>query len=322
MKDSQPNVLRLNITNPSDLQTPFCAAASFPIRDSKLLQGQNTNQGARISKREDPNASSSRMSSKNLLSTPDSASSVYAVYENNPLYQGLSKGHYPHDRPDTLYAESRASRIDRFLISKSYTVDDNGSDAGNMDEVSKSTYTLDRTEITQYSDNFHAEGNESFSRNLDGDYAYNSSIREAVSFRASSPIPPPLCILCKSKAPRFGEPPKQFHYKELEMATDGFSHTNFLAEGRFGLVHRGRLRNGLIIAVKQLKFVGHERDADFCREVCVLSCAQHRNVVLLIGFCIQGKKRLLVYEYICNQSLDFHLHGIFVLRLHIMFLSH
>lgn len=303
MKDSQPNVLRLNITSTSDLQTPFCAAASFPIRDSKLLHGQNTNQGARVSKREDPNASSSRMSDKNLLSTPDSASSVYAVYESNPLYQRLSKGHYPPDRLDTLYAESRASRSDRFLISKSYMVDDNGSDVGNTDEASKSTYTFDRTET---------EGNESFSQNLEGDYAYNSSIREAVSYRASSPIPPPLCILCKSKAPRFGEPPKQFHYKELELATDGFSHTNFLAEGRFGLVHRGRLRNGLIIAVKQLKFVGHETDADFCREVCVLSCAQHRNVVLLIGFCIQGKKRLLVYEYICNQSLDFHLHGIFV----------
>ncbi|KAK4390625.1 Inactive protein kinase SELMODRAFT [Sesamum angolense] len=142
-----------------------------------------------------------------------------------------------------------------------------------------------------------------------GDSAFNSSIREAVSLSKISSTPPPLCSLCQSKAPAFGKPPKQFQYKELEEATDGFSDKNFVAEGGYGLVHRGVLRNGLVIAVKQLKLVGPQRDADFCREVRVLSCAQHRNVVLLIGFCIEGKKRLLVYEYICNSSLDFHLHG-------------
>lgn len=303
MKNSQPNVLRLNLTSPNDLQAPFYTAASFPIRDSKQSQSQNLKQMACVSSRKDPHASSSRMSTKTPLSTPDTASSVYVVCENNPLYQGLSKGNYPPDRHNTLDAESETSGNPRFLMAQNHTVDENSSDLGNTDEISRSTYTLARTETGPYS-------NEGIEIN-DGDYAYNSSIREAVSFRATSPIPPPLCILCKSKAPRFGEPPKQFHYKELEEATDGFSHTNFLAEGRFGLVHRGVLRNGLIIAVKQLKFAGPERDADFCREVCVLSCAQHRNVVLLIGFCIHGKKRLLVYEYICNRSLDFHLHGIF-----------
>lgn len=270
---------------------------------------------ARVSTREDPNASSSRMSSKQSLSTPDTSSSAYVVYGENPLYQGLSKGNHPSGRLNTFDAQSETSRSRRFLISQNHAVDDNDSEVGNMDKISTSTYNLSRTEtgnFSPYSDNGLVEGIE-FNQNSEGDYAYNSSIREAVSFRASSPIPPPLCILCKSKAPRFGEPPKQFQYKELVEATEGFSHTNFLAEGRFGLVHRGILRNGLIIAVKQLKFAGPERDADFCREVCVLSCAQHRNVVLLIGFCIEGKKRLLVYEYICNRSLDFHLHGIFVL---------
>ncbi|KAH6756540.1 hypothetical protein C2S53_002105 [Perilla frutescens var. hirtella] len=301
MKNSQPNVLRLN------LQTPFYTAASFPIRDSKNLQSQNMTNMACVSSREDTNAASSRMSSRNLLSTPDTASSAYVVYGENPLYQGLGKGNHPPGRINTLDAESETSRSRRFM---NHTVDYNGSEVGNLDKISTSTYTLARTETensTQYSDEVLVEGIE-FNQNSDVDYAYNSSIREAVSFRATSPIPPPLCILCKSKAPRFGEPPKQFHYKELEEATDGFSHTNYLAEGRFGLVHRGVLRNGLNIAVKQLKFAGPERDADFCREVCVLSCAQHRNVVLLIGFSIEGKKRLLVYEYICNRSLDFHLH--------------
>lgn len=48
---------------------------------------------------------------------------------------------------------------------------------------------------------------------------------------------------------------------------------------------------------------------EFCSEVEVLSCAQHRNVVMLIGYCIEDKRRLLVYEYICNGSLDTHLYG-------------
>ncbi|GFQ02927.1 proline-rich receptor-like protein kinase perk9 [Phtheirospermum japonicum] len=142
-----------------------------------------------------------------------------------------------------------------------------------------------------------------------GDYLFDSSIRDAVALSKNSSIPPPLCSLCQFKAPAFGKPPKQFCYEELVEATDDFSDTKFVSEGGFGLVHRGVMRNGLIIAVKQLKLVGPQRDADFCREVRVLSCAQHRNVVLLIGFCIEGKKRLLVYEYICNGSLDFHLHG-------------
>jgi interleukin-1 receptor-associated kinase 1 len=115
--------------------------------------------------------------------------------------------------------------------------------------------------------------------------------------------------LCQHKAPTFGKPPRQFSYEELEEATEGFSDMNFLAEGGFSNVYRGVLRDGQVVAVKLLKYGGSQADADFCREVRVLSCAQHRNVVLLIGFCIDGKKRVLVYEYICNRSLDFHLHG-------------
>ncbi|KAL6215937.1 hypothetical protein ACLB2K_015363 [Fragaria x ananassa] len=137
-----------------------------------------------------------------------------------------------------------------------------------------------------------------------------NNIRDAVSLGRTSSIPPPLCSLCQHKTPVFGKPPKQLSYQELEEATDAFSDVNFLAEGGFGVVHRGVLRDGQVVAVKQLKFGGSQADADFCREVRVLSCAQHRNVVLLIGYCIEGKSRLLVYEYICNSSLDFHLHGV------------
>jgi hypothetical protein len=76
------------------------------------------------------------------------------------------------------------------------------------------------------------------------------------------------------------------------------------------------LPDGQAVAVKQHKLASSQGDVEFCSEVEVLSCAQHRNVVMLIGFCIEDRRRLLVYEYICNGSLDSHLYGNFFLSLH------
>ncbi|KAK2371305.1 inactive protein kinase [Trifolium repens] len=142
------------------------------------------------------------------------------------------------------------------------------------------------------------------------DLEFSGSIREVVSLsRNAAPGPPPLCSICQHKAPVFGKPPRWFSYAELELATCGFSPDNFLAEGGYGSVHRGVLPEGQVIAVKQHKLASSQGDLEFCSEVEVLSCAQHRNVVMLIGFCIEDKRRLLVYEYICNGSLDTHLYG-------------
>uniref|UniRef100_A0A5B6ZMY1 Protein kinase domain-containing protein n=1 Tax=Davidia involucrata TaxID=16924 RepID=A0A5B6ZMY1_DAVIN len=142
------------------------------------------------------------------------------------------------------------------------------------------------------------------------DVDFSGNVREAVSLsRNAPPGPPPLCSICQHKAPVFGKPPRWFTYAELELATGGFSQANFLAEGGFGSVHRGVLPDGQVVAVKQHKLASSQGDQEFCSEVEVLSCAQHRNVVMLIGFCIEDSRRLLVYEYICNGSLDSHLYG-------------
>ncbi|XP_073007936.1 inactive protein kinase SELMODRAFT_444075-like [Typha latifolia] len=142
------------------------------------------------------------------------------------------------------------------------------------------------------------------------DINFRGNVREAVSLsRNAPPGPPPLCSICQHKAPVFGKPPRWFSYSELELATGGFSKANFLAEGGFGSVHRGVLPDGQAIAVKQHKLASSQGDHEFCSEVEVLSCAQHRNVVMLIGFCVEDNRRLLVYEYICNGSLDSHLYG-------------
>lgn len=141
---------------------------------------------------------------------------------------------------------------------------------------------------------------------------YNMNVREIVPpmSRRNPPLgPAPLCSVCKNKAPVLGKPPRSFTYAELEVATGGFCEANFLAEGGFGSVHRGVLQDGQSVAVKQHKLASSQGDHEFCSEVEVLSCAQHRNVVTLIGFCVENRKRLLVYEYICNGSLDSHLYG-------------
>ncbi|XP_027926901.1 inactive protein kinase SELMODRAFT_444075-like isoform X1 [Vigna unguiculata] len=142
------------------------------------------------------------------------------------------------------------------------------------------------------------------------DLDFSGNVREAIALsRNTPPGPPPLCSICQHKAPVFGKPPRWFTYAELELATGGFSQANFLAEGGFGSVHRGVLPDGQVVAVKQHKLASSQGDLEFCSEVEVLSCAQHRNVVMLIGFCIEDKRRLLVYEYICNGSLDSHLYA-------------
>ncbi|KAI4350723.1 hypothetical protein L6164_005150 [Bauhinia variegata] len=142
------------------------------------------------------------------------------------------------------------------------------------------------------------------------DVNLSKSVREAISLARNAPLgPPPLCSICQHKTPAFGNPPKWFTYAELELATGGFSQANFLAEGGYGSVHRGVLLDGLVVAVKQYKLASSQGDKEFCSEVEVLNCAQHRNVVMLMGFCVEGGRRLLVYEYICNKSLDFHLYG-------------
>lgn len=134
-----------------------------------------------------------------------------------------------------------------------------------------------------------------------------SNVRQAVFMKKKGPSTPPLCTICKHKSPEFGRAVKRFRYAELLEATENFHHQNYLAQGGYGSVYRGLLPEGQLIAVKQHKLASSQGDQEFCAEVEVLSCAQHRNLVTLIGYCVEDTKRLLVYEYVCNGSLDSHL---------------
>ncbi|CAN4076557.1 unnamed protein product [Withania somnifera] len=100
-----------------------------------------------------------------------------------------------------------------------------------------------------------------------------------------------------------------FTYEELWSATSGFSTSNLLGEGGFGYVHKGVLPTGREIAVKQLKVGSHQGEREFQAEVETISRVHHKHLVSLVGYCMTGVKRLLVYEFVSNRTLEHHLHG-------------
>ncbi|XP_047177253.1 G-type lectin S-receptor-like serine/threonine-protein kinase At1g34300 [Vigna umbellata] len=95
--------------------------------------------------------------------------------------------------------------------------------------------------------------------------------------------------------------PVQFSYKELQQATKGFKEK--LGAGGFGAVYRGTLVNKTVVAVKQLEGI-EQGEKQFRMEVATISSTHHLNLVRLIGFCSEGRHRLLVYEFMKNGSLD------------------
>ncbi|XP_023536227.1 inactive protein kinase SELMODRAFT_444075-like isoform X2 [Cucurbita pepo subsp. pepo] len=290
MKGSQPKVLRLNLECWSEPQTPFFSANSSPVRKGQQNRMKQT--ASLASRPEEEPSASFRKSSKEGSKLVSSSNSV----EEKVL-----------SLPPTSVASNQKCV---YWISQNHNL----SEGKTLSKSKRRFLKFASTPKVPFSNPSSLEKSATFedmrlNQSERKDYIVDSNIRDAVSLGRVSSAPPPLCSLCQHKAPAFGKPPRQFTLKELEEATDRFSDLNFLAEGGFGIVHRGILRDGQVVAVKQLKCGGLQADADFCREVRVLSCAQHRNVVLLIGFCIEDTMRLLVYEYICNGSLDFHLHG-------------
>ncbi|KAH6831355.1 cysteine-rich RLK protein 29 [Perilla frutescens var. hirtella] len=96
----------------------------------------------------------------------------------------------------------------------------------------------------------------------------------------------------------------QYAFSTIKTATNDFSDDNKLGEGGFGSVYKGKLSNGQEIAVKRLSMHSGQGDLEFKNEVLLLAKLQHRNLVRLLGFSIQGTEKLLIYELVQNASLD------------------
>ncbi|KAG9140549.1 hypothetical protein Leryth_016050 [Lithospermum erythrorhizon] len=100
-----------------------------------------------------------------------------------------------------------------------------------------------------------------------------------------------------------------FTLRDLQIATNRFSKENIIGEGGYGIVYSGQLINGSLVAVKRLLNNLGQAEKEFRVEVEAIGHVRHKNLVRLLGYCIEGTQRLLVYEYVNNGNLDQWLHG-------------
>ncbi|CAJ2677688.1 unnamed protein product [Trifolium pratense] len=97
---------------------------------------------------------------------------------------------------------------------------------------------------------------------------------------------------------------KIFSYETLVSATKNFNAVHKLGEGGFGPVFKGKLIDGREVAVKKLSHTSNQGKKEFMNEAKLLARVQHKNVVNLLGYCVHGAEKLLVYEYVPHESLD------------------
>ncbi|KAG5065025.1 hypothetical protein JHK86_008756 [Glycine max] len=100
-----------------------------------------------------------------------------------------------------------------------------------------------------------------------------------------------------------------YSLKELENATEGFAEQNVIGEGGYGIVYKGILMDGSVVAVKNLLNNKGQAEKEFKVEVEAIGKVKHKNLVGLVGYCAEGAQRMLVYEYVDNGTLEQWLHG-------------
>ncbi|KAL9234145.1 hypothetical protein vseg_009047 [Gypsophila vaccaria] len=96
----------------------------------------------------------------------------------------------------------------------------------------------------------------------------------------------------------------EFDMKAIKVATNDFSTSNELGRGGFGVVYKGTLAGGQVVAVKRLSNASRQGIREFKTEACLAAKLQHKNLVNVHGFCMEKEEMLLVYEYVPNKSLD------------------
>ncbi|KAK7351070.1 hypothetical protein VNO77_10233 [Canavalia gladiata] len=126
-------------------------------------------------------------------------------------------------------------------------------------------------------------------------------------FLPKSSDAPILCAGCGTRTELSIKESMRFSYSDIQLATNDFSKDNLLGEGGYGHVYKGVLKDRQQIAAKVRKEESAQGFSEFHSEVYVLSFARHKNIVMLLGYCCKEKKNILIYEYICNKCLHWHL---------------
>lgn len=153
---------------------------------------------------------------------------------------------------------------------------------------------------------------ESFQNSMDyGDIEIEIATVDCSSENSMKDHNPELLIKYAESAPVIGTSSglemklgsMRYSYSEINIATDNFSPENLLDEGGYGVVYKGQLKNGQLISAKVQKEANTQGLPEFLRFAC------HKNIELFLGFCCNEDSNILVYEFVCNKSLEWHLLG-------------
>ncbi|XP_061373360.1 proline-rich receptor-like protein kinase PERK14 [Gastrolobium bilobum] len=217
-----------------------------------------------------------------------------------------------HYIQNTNVTETNIEDIDQSVISaKSYPHSITSSDSsGTIKSYMK--YTNRSREHSSSLDFGSSSKQERSGISIKGDYSHSITsqighMKFQVGFLPKSSDAPILCAGCGARTELTIKESMRFSYSDIQLATNDFSKESLLGEGGYGHVYKGVLKDGQQIAAKVRKEESTQGFSEFHSEVYVLSFARHRNIVMLLGYCCKEKKNILIYEYICNKSLYWHL---------------
>ncbi|KAF9618051.1 hypothetical protein IFM89_000002 [Coptis chinensis] len=214
----------------------------------------------------------------------------------------------PFSHIPTMSKEIKEVRVEHILANQIIT-------RGGILTVHNKSYTKEYSTVATnlFSDkaknagNFNSVEKEAVARYQSGEEGSTGSV---IAYRQSSShvitTPSPLTGLPEFSQLGWGH---WFTLRDLEIATNRFSKENILGEGGYGVVYRGYLINGNPVAVKKLLNNLGQAEKEFKVEVEAIGHVRHKNLVRLLGYCIEGAHRILVYEYVNNGNLDQWLHG-------------